>query len=281
MLIKGTPAQVEFCHTLLQAKVTGDYSAVAAANAARYGSAPYGAPAYPGYPPYGQRPPVGYGQPPMQYGQQQYGQQYPAAAAQYGASTPAVPGAAQPYGASTPAVPGAQAPGAPTPAAASATAAAAQASQYGAAGQAAYGGATAGGYDYSQWSQQQQAYGGQAQQAQGYGAPAQQAYGGYGGYGHYGGYAQPQQQAYPGYGAPAAPGGAPGASKMSVPNDIVGRIIGKGGSSIKQIQEQSGAHVDIPADTGAPYREITITGDPTAIGICTQLIQQKMTANRA
>ena len=60
--------------------------------------------------------------------------------------------------------------------------------------------------------------------------------------------------------------------------DLVGRIIGKGGTSIKAIQDQSGAHIDIPRDTGAPIREITITGDPSQVGICTTLIQQKMAA---
>lgn len=89
--------------------------------------------------------------------------------------------------------------------------------------------------------------------------------------------AQNPYAAYYGQTATAAVGGAGRTTtQLSVPNELVGRIIGKGGASIKAIQEQSGAHVDIPPDTHAPMRVITITGDGQQISACTTLINQKM-----
>ncbi len=91
---------------------------------------------------------------------------------------------------------------------------------------------------------------------------------------------------------PSAVGGAQGAgpkaggedpsavtvSILTVPNDLVGRIIGKQGASIKEIQEQSGAKLDIPQDIHAPTRDVTIRGTPSQIALCTTLIHQKMAA---
>jgi hypothetical protein len=58
--------------------------------------------------------------------------------------------------------------------------------------------------------------------------------------------------------------------------DVVGRIIGKGGTSIRQIQDQSGAHVDVPRDVGQPTRSLSITGDAAQIQACIALINQKI-----
>ena len=43
-----------------------------------------------------------------------------------------------------------------------------------------------------------------------------------------------------------------------VPNDQVGRLIGKGGQTIRQLQELSGAHVDVSkaCKTGSFMREV-------------------------
>jgi len=47
-----------------------------------------------------------------------------------------------------------------------------------------------------------------------------------------------------------------------VPNDIIGKIIGRGGSNIKSVRRQSGATIVIePSQENQPERKITITGD--------------------
>lgn len=138
---------------------------------------------------------------------------------------------------------------------------------------------------YGQQQQQQQSlYGAPAQSSPaadpyaayyGYGAPqATPAVTSYGGYGGGGG----GSSSYGGGSSAFGGGGGKLTSVLTVPNDLIGRVIGKGGQSIKQIQEQSGAHVDIPKDTGVPNREITISGDATQISVCTNLINQKMAA---
>lgn len=58
----------------------------------------------------------------------------------------------------------------------------------------------------------------------------------------------------------------------------MGRLIGKAGSSIKQIQDQSGAHVDVPRDVGSATRDLTIKGDPMQIQTCITLINQKISS---
>ena len=42
------------------------------------------------------------------------------------------------------------------------------------------------------------------------------------------------------------------------------------------IQEQSGAHVDVPRDSGFPMRELTIKGSPQQIQACIALVAQKI-----
>ena len=57
---------------------------------------------------------------------------------------------------------------------------------------------------------------------------------------------------------------------IGVPDGMVGKIIGKQGSTIRQIQDVSGAHMDIDkaCEPGAFERTITITGTPSAIAKC-------------
>ena len=150
------------------------------------------------------------------------------------------------------------------------------------------------------YGQQQQAYGqqaasGQAQQQQAYGqqdaagqAQAAQATNSTDAHAaawaaYYAQQAQAQaQQPQAGYAAsaaaPAMAAAAPGAETtvMQIRNDLVGRIIGKGGATIRELQEQSGAKIDIPTNVGAASRDVTLTGTTAQIGICSTLIQQKL-----
>lgn len=126
------------------------------------------------------------------------------------------------------------------------------------------------GYDAATTAYYQQYYAAAA--AQGY--PQQQQQQAYGAQNPYAAYYASMGMAVPG--APAAGAGGRSTTSLTVPNELVGRIIGKGGVSIKAIQEQSGAHVDIPPDTKTPTRTLTITGDMQQITACTQLINQKL-----
>merc|ERR1711957_387547 len=71
-------------------------------------------------------------------------------------------------------------------------------------------------------------------------------------------------------------GGQGQGSTMNVPNEHVGKIIGKQGATIKEIQQSTGAHIDIPPDMGAPQRELRISGTQQQIYLCQSLIQQKL-----
>jgi len=64
--------------------------------------------------------------------------------------------------------------------------------------------------------------------------------------------------------------------KISVPNDKVGRIVGKAGATINEIRKDTGARIDVPSNTGTQTREITVTGTVAQIGSATTLISQKM-----
>eukprot|EP00039_Didymoeca_costata_P006328 m.89363 g.89363 ORF g.89363 m.89363 type:complete len:420 (+) comp13214_c2_seq1:118-1377(+) len=57
---------------------------------------------------------------------------------------------------------------------------------------------------------------------------------------------------------------------VNVPNPKVGLIIGKSGTTFRQIQDESGAQLFIPDESapGCPYREITIQGEATAVARC-------------
>ena len=64
---------------------------------------------------------------------------------------------------------------------------------------------------------------------------------------------------------------------VSIPDDMVGRVIGKGGSTIKELQDQSGAHIDIAKEsTGTGQREVTISGDTNQMTYCNMLLQAKI-----
>ncbi|XP_054992045.1 far upstream element-binding protein 3 isoform X2 [Sorex araneus] len=77
--------------------------------------------------------------------------------------------------------------------------------------------------------------------------------------------------------------GAPGGLQeitYSVPADKCGLVIGKGGESIKSINQQSGAHVELqrnpPPSTDPGLRVFTIRGVPQQIEVARHLIDEKV-----
>lgn len=79
-------------------------------------------------------------------------------------------------------------------------------------------------------------------------------------------------------GNPEAPTGDTVTKVTYIPNDHVGRVIGRGGTTIRQIQELSGAHMDIAKECrpGEFQREVTVTGTPAQVQQCEDLIQKKV-----
>ena len=65
---------------------------------------------------------------------------------------------------------------------------------------------------------------------------------------------------------------------MHVEDNQVGIIVGKGGSTIKDIQMQTGAKVNVSQrdGTGNP-RVVTISGDPQAVANAQMMVSQKIT----
>ncbi|SPO32141.1 related to PBP2 - PAB1 binding protein [Ustilago trichophora] len=121
-----------------------------------------------------------------------------------------------------------------------------------------------------------------------YAAGPQQAFG-------YGGPAPPFGGAAPAMGAPAAAGGAGGAGgapqlppgsqtqQIFIPNDLVGCIIGKGGSKINEIRSMSASHIKImepgagiAAGGSGNERLVTITGPPPNIQMAVSLLYQRL-----
>lgn len=76
---------------------------------------------------------------------------------------------------------------------------------------------------------------------------------------------------------PVSYGGYQGSSKkIDIPNGRVGVIIGKGGETIKYLQLQSGAKIqvtrDMDADLNSPTRMVELMGTPEQIAKAEQLI---------
>ncbi|CAI5465232.1 unnamed protein product, partial [Closterium sp. Yama58-4] len=110
----------------------------------------------------------------------------------------------------------------------------------------------------------------------------------------YGAGAQQQSQPPPYYQPPQQGGAAPyydqqaaatQSKKIDVPNTRVGLIIGKGGETIKYLQAQSGAKIqvtrDMEADPRAPTRPVELTGTPEQIASAEQLIKQVLEESAA
>lgn len=97
------------------------------------------------------------------------------------------------------------------------------------------------------------------------------------------------QQQHPSY----APNSSYGVNRMGRPDDerifvtvpasSVGLIIGRGGETVRSLQEQSGARVKIDptTDPNSEERTVNISGDPKCVAIAKQLVEEKVAeANR-
>lgn len=67
---------------------------------------------------------------------------------------------------------------------------------------------------------------------------------------------------------------------VRVPDEHVGRVIGKSGAHIREIQQTSGARVFLPKDClpGTNYREMLVSGTRQQINACQEMVQDKMRA---
>uniref|UniRef100_A0A3Q3WD38 K Homology domain-containing protein n=1 Tax=Mola mola TaxID=94237 RepID=A0A3Q3WD38_MOLML len=82
---------------------------------------------------------------------------------------------------------------------------------------------------------------------------------------------------------PAFPGldASPPASthELTIPNDLIGCIIGRQGTKINEIRQMSGAQIKISnAMEGSSERQITITGTPANISLAQYLINARLTS---
>lgn len=68
--------------------------------------------------------------------------------------------------------------------------------------------------------------------------------------------------------------------EMTVPNELIGCIIGKGGTKIAEIRQISGAMIRISncddRESGTTDRTITITGNPDAVALAQYLINMRL-----
>uniref|UniRef100_A0ABI7Z979 K Homology domain-containing protein n=1 Tax=Felis catus TaxID=9685 RepID=A0ABI7Z979_FELCA len=94
-----------------------------------------------------------------------------------------------------------------------------------------------------------------------------------------------QQTPFPPLGQtnPAFPGldVSPPASthELTIPNDLIGCIIGRQGTKINEIRQMSGAQIKIAnATEGSSERQITITGTPANISLAQYLINARLTS---
>jgi len=72
----------------------------------------------------------------------------------------------------------------------------------------------------------------------------------------------------------------PGTIIVKVPSDCVGKIIGRGGSKIQDLQEKSGARIKVPRnDDGAYEVDVQISGDPDKQAAAEALIKELLNEN--
>uniref|UniRef100_A0A3Q2CRG9 Poly(rC) binding protein 2 n=1 Tax=Cyprinodon variegatus TaxID=28743 RepID=A0A3Q2CRG9_CYPVA len=67
--------------------------------------------------------------------------------------------------------------------------------------------------------------------------------------------------------------------EMTIPNDLIGCIIGRQGAKINEIRQMSGAQIKIanPVD-GSTDRQVTITGSPASISLAEYLINARLSS---
>ena len=78
---------------------------------------------------------------------------------------------------------------------------------------------------------------------------------------------------------PGPPMGPVTTTQVSVPDDCVGRLIGRGGETINRIRQQSGCRIDIAQNDGANttgLRVVTLSGDQSAIMRAQDMLRQKL-----
>lgn len=63
---------------------------------------------------------------------------------------------------------------------------------------------------------------------------------------------------------------------INVPGDLVGLLIGRGGDTIKNIQQMCGCNVKIDQNNGAAVRVVTVTGPQENWAYAEELIQEKV-----
>ncbi|XP_064419254.1 poly(rC)-binding protein 3 isoform X4 [Latimeria chalumnae] len=87
--------------------------------------------------------------------------------------------------------------------------------------------------------------------------------------------------AFPGTGLSGGVDANPPASthELTIPNDLIGCIIGRQGTKINEIRQMSGAQIKIAnATEGSSERQITITGTPANISLAQYLINARLTS---
>lgn len=73
------------------------------------------------------------------------------------------------------------------------------------------------------------------------------------------------------------PGAQQQIHEMKIPNDLIGCIIGRGGSKINEIRQLSGANIKIAGlEETSPDRTVTISGSPDSIGFAQHLINARL-----
>merc|ERR1711988_152470 len=88
------------------------------------------------------------------------------------------------------------------------------------------------------------------------------------------------QDPYAAFGQPAATAAAApstlkgGVDTFDMAQGDVGRMIGKGGQTIKGIRETSRCIVKVENDEGQGTRKVTLTGDANAIALARQMIEE-------
>ncbi|XP_058486874.1 poly(rC)-binding protein 2 isoform X3 [Solea solea] len=87
----------------------------------------------------------------------------------------------------------------------------------------------------------------------------------------------PSNQGFTGIDASAQPS----SHEMTIPNDLIGCIIGRQGAKINEIRQMSGAQIKIanPVD-GSTDRQVTITGSPASISLAEYLINASVESSK-